>query len=140
MRRLPTHTLMKTLLLVAIVAIVGIGFWIFYNQAEEPAETGTPAEEQVGEEFTQAEQEALVASYIEENISELSPTPEVLGGTFMVTALDFTSSTNSGQSSAGSGTVAYEDGHIALVADFEYTIDADGAVEVTLANVREDQP
>lgn len=74
---------------------------------------------------TQEEREAVVREYIRENISELSPEPEVLGGTFMVTNIEFTGE--------NSGIVEYEDGHIALVADFEYSFTGNDLI-VTLEN------
>jgi hypothetical protein len=39
--------------------------------------------------MSQEEQETLVDEYIRANISELSPEPEVLGGTFYVTNITF---------------------------------------------------
>ena len=79
--------------------------------------------------LTQEEKETIVASYITENISVLSPEPEVLGGTFYVTDIRFTGT--------NSGVVEYEDGHIALTADFTFTIGNSGTIEVELMNVRE---
>ncbi len=56
----------------------------------------------------------LVTLYIEENISQLSPTETVLGGTFYVTNLNFIDN--------NSAIVEYEDGHIALQAEATYSI------------------
>ncbi|HRH25807.1 MAG TPA: hypothetical protein PLD99_02595 [Parcubacteria group bacterium] len=53
-----------------------------------------------------------VESYVSQNISELSPIKEVLGGKFYVTDIEVLD---------GRGTVSYEDGHIAYTADFSYT-------------------
>jgi hypothetical protein len=53
--------------------------------------------------------------------------PEVLGGTFYVTAIEATD---------GSGTVSYEDGHNAYTADFTYSFRADGSVSVDSFTVR----
>lgn len=53
-----------------------------------------------------------IEAYVTENISRLSPEPEVLGGTYYVTAIE---------ASASAGTVSYEDGHNAYTADFTYT-------------------
>lgn len=63
----------------------------------------------------------VVERYVAENISRLSPEPEVLGGTYYVTAIEVTD---------GSGTVSYEDGHNAHTADFTYTQKADGSVSI----------
>lgn len=51
--------------------------------------------------------------YVTEHIAELSPEHPVLGGSFYVTAV---------HAADGKGTVSYEDGHIALTADFTYEI------------------
>jgi len=70
-----------------------------------------------------------VEQYVKANISTLSPVKAELGGTFYVTDI---------RTANGMGTVEYEDGHIALTADFNYTVDADGSVNVTNFVVRED--
>jgi len=85
-----------------------------------------------GEVLSQEQQEKLLSNYMVENISIVSPEPEVLGGTFYVTNIEFTST--------NSGVVEYEDGHIALIADFEYFIDEGVVVGIDLTNVRENQP
>lgn len=84
--------------------------------------------EKQSNELSQEQRETLVAGYIEKNISELSPESEVLGGTFYVTNIEFTGT--------NSGTVDYEDGHIALIADFEYSITEEDGIEVELSTVR----
>lgn len=70
-----------------------------------------------------AEEKTLVESYIKENISSLSPEKEVLGGKFYVTSISFRS--------FNGGEVRYEDGHIALTADFSYFLDKSGKVHIT---------
>lgn len=69
-----------------------------------------------------------VESYVTQNISELSPVKEVLGGKFYVTDI---------AAADGRGTVAYEDGHIALVADFTYEIYSDVGIRIMSFTVRE---
>lgn len=68
-----------------------------------------------------------VEAYVAANISSLSSMPEVLGGTFYVTAIE---------AAGGSGTVSYEDGHNAYTADFTYSFRADGSVSVDSFTVR----
>ncbi len=68
-----------------------------------------------------------IEEYVKQNISELSPEKEVLGGKFYVTEVE---------ANAGTGTVAYEDGHVAYVADFTYSTDDNGAVKVDSFVVR----
>jgi hypothetical protein len=57
----------------------------------------------------------LVVKYLEDNISQLSPEKEVLGGKFYLTSLDFISDQEV--------IVSYEDGHIALVAKVTFTLE-----------------
>ena len=68
-----------------------------------------------------------VKSYVSQNISSLSPEKAVLGGTFYVTEI---------RADGSEGVVYYEDGHIALVADFTYTVSADGTIDITSFTVR----
>lgn len=63
-------------------------------------------------------QRQLTETYLRENISELSPEKEVLGGKFYVSSIDWLEENR--------GKVEYEDGHILLNAEFEYQISADG--------------
>ena len=69
-----------------------------------------------------------VESYVSQNISELSPEEAVLGGTFYVTEIE---------AAEGKGVVHYEDGHIALVADFTYTASDRQGINITSFTVRE---
>lgn len=68
-----------------------------------------------------------IESYVSQHISELSPEKEVLGGKFYVTGIKVED---------GYGTVNYEDGHIALVADFTYTADDVTGIKITSFVVR----
>lgn len=68
-----------------------------------------------------------IESYLTGHISELSTEPAVLGGTFYVTSVELTP-TGAG---AGTGVVAYEDGHVAYTADFSYSADDFRGVEIT---------
>ena len=92
---------------IAILLIVGAGAAYFYWP--QPAEVRIPAGKVMS-----------IESYITSKISELSPKPAVLGGTFQVTSIALSPSEEIGQ---GTGTVSYEDGHVAYVADFSYEID-----------------
>lgn len=113
--------MIKTLIAVGIALVLVIGgFFVFNNYIYN---------EKQGVRVSQEQREELVSSYIEENISRLSPESEVLGGTFYVTGVEF--------NSTHSGTVAYEDGHIALIAEFEYSFSEEDGIEVALSNVRE---
>lgn len=70
-----------------------------------------------------------IEQYVREHISSLSPVEAVLGGTFYVTEIS---------AGNGKGTVHYEDGHIAVVADFTYKVEPEhGAITITSFTVRE---
>ncbi len=71
--------------------------------------------------------ENKVSSYITDNISDLSPEKETLGGKFFVTQLYF--------DGGNSGVVSYEDGHVAFTATFNYSVDELGNVIVTDFNI-----
>lgn len=98
-----TKGIIYTLIILAV--IVG-GIFFLFNQTDQPT----------------AEIRTDVENYIRENISELSPEKEVLGGKFYVTKITFNENE--------SGRVEYEDGHIALVADFKYRV-SNGSIEIT---------
>lgn len=68
------------------------------------------------------EKQNKIDEYIRANISTLSPHEPVLGGTFYVTQILW--------SSEVSGTVFYEDGHIALRAPFQAKFNSNGEFEV----------
>lgn len=140
-----TRMILITVLAIAVVLLIN-AFSNKENESNQDAQpitgdiqtqtwTTMPAEdtqeEPVAQEtMSQEEQEALVDEYIRANISELSPEPEVLGGTFYVTSITF--------SDLWEGEVQYEDGHIALTADFIYSVDeATDTVQVELMNVRD---
>ncbi len=68
-----------------------------------------------------------VETYVQQNISELSPLKEVLGGKYYVTEI---------HASNGRGIVHYEDGHVAHAADFTYTIHSDVGITIDSFVVR----
>ncbi len=79
---------------------------------------------------TEGERGMSVEEYVKQNISTLSPEKEVLGGTFYVTEISV--------GEDGTGEVHYEDGHIALVADFTWEREEEhGALTITFFTVRE---
>lgn len=99
--------------LILLIALGGLIYWFDY--AEAPTEELPPSGRVMD-----------VEAYVHENISQLSPEPAVMGGTFYVTEIE---------AADGVGTVWYEDGHIALIADFTYIIDKYG-ITVTSFEVR----
>lgn len=62
-------------------------------------------------------------NYLRDNLSELSPEKEVLGGKFYVTNLELTS--------PSTAVVDYEDGHIALQANFVFYYNDTGILQIS---------
>jgi hypothetical protein len=75
------------------------------------------------------EKEELLRDYLNENISELSPEKEVLGGSFFITSL-----TLNGEDEFS---IEYEDGHILLLASGKYSIDEENNVNIQEFNLQE---
>jgi|GEM_PF-3934956 len=71
---------------------------------------------------TDAEKISVLKKYLEENISNLSPVKEVVGGKFYITEVNSLSAT--------SAFIGYEDGHISYNAEISYSIGDDGIVKV----------
>lgn len=73
------------------------------------------------------EKEELLRSYLDENISELSPEKEVLGGKFFITSLIL--------NGEDEFTIEYADGHIVLMASGKYSIDEENNVNIQEFNL-----
>lgn len=71
----------------------------------------------------------MINNYLKNNISQLSPEKEVLGGKFYITDLQL--------QEGNKGIVSYEDGHIALKANFDYIIN-DKLVEINNFEIIQD--
>lgn len=118
----------KIKLVCLVIALIGMGIYMSTKQT-----TPTIVEENTTE---SAQKEAprgklmSIESYVTQNIASLSPEKEVLGGTFMVTAIEIEPEKNT-------GTVKYEDGHIALVADFSYTASDTAGITITSFVIRQ---
>lgn len=74
-----------------------------------------------------AENQTAADAYIRANVSELSPTPAVLGGTFYVTDIEW--------EDEDTAIVSYEDGHIALKGRTDIVIGDDGVTVTEFAIV-----
>lgn len=83
------------------------------NKETQEIDLGIMDESNLSEELINRQN--LVVKYLKDNISQLSPEKEVLGGKFYLTSLDFTSDQEV--------IVSYEDGHIALVAKVTFTLE-----------------
>lgn len=100
----------KRLTFIAIaIVVLGLFAAAFYaNTHREPAYTGPHA--------SVNERADAVEAYLKSNLSTLSPQKEELGGTFYATSIRLLENT---------GTIEYEDGHNAYIADFSYSISDD---------------
>jgi len=96
--------------IVVLISLVGAGTYL-YTQSNEGS--GKLAEEET-EVFPDTGRAMSIEQYVRENITDLSPLEEQLGGTFYVTEIE---------AHEGVGIVSYEDGHNAYTADFTYEID-----------------
>ena len=91
----------RKILILFILAIITLGSFYYYHDLSK------------NDDFNDTQME-LVKQYIENNISQISPQKEVLGGKFYITDLQL--------DNQGNGKVEYEDGHIALKASFIFDI------------------
>jgi len=70
-----------------------------------------------------SDDELQLYTYVENNLSRLSPEPEVLGGKFYITRLEILD--------VNYAEIEYEDGHVALKASFDFKVNSNG---VTVEN------
>ena len=117
----------------ALVAILAISMTIIiFSESEktkkEVYETLNPERELIiqeramNEKRIKAERQENVLKYIEKNISEISETKEVLGGSFYLTSADFVSNNFL--------IIGYEDGHIDLKAEVEFEYQDKDNIEI----------
>jgi hypothetical protein len=110
----------KALVLMVILAALAAGFYYTRTTSVPITEVDdTP----VGEQGRVMD----IETYVSQNISQLSPEKEVLGGTFHVTNIE---------TNGGTGVVSYEDGHNAYVADFSYEINDETGITMKSFVVR----
>lgn len=109
----------KLLTTVLILMALVYGAVVYLGRDKTGTGTGGAANEQARQ---------TVEDYVRTNISKLSPSPEVLGGTFYVTKIE---------ARGGVGVVWYEDGHNAYVADFKYSADEYGNPSISAFTVRQ---
>lgn len=103
------------IIVLLIAALAAIVFFVSRASSDADVKDTDVVVEKTGAALTQEQRESIVTTYIKAKITELSSAQAVLGGTFFVTKVSF--------SGTDKGSVAYEDGHIALVADFSYSVD-----------------
>jgi hypothetical protein len=103
--------------LIGIVVIVGIIYSLTFREEVVQGVDQSSTQNRV----------MSVENYVTLYISELSPVPEELGGRFYVTYIT---------AGGGKGTVHYEDGHNAYIADFTYSIEDNEAIKMESFAVR----
>lgn len=111
---------MKIILATIFVIIVAIVSF-YYSQSKSRdinynTNNNSPEDQvdTINQEGTEEINKEVVATYIRDNISTLSPEEAVLGGTFYVTNINFLDN--------NSAIVSYEDGHIVLEAQATFHI------------------
>jgi hypothetical protein len=113
---------MKPFITIIVIIIILVGFFFIINRTPS---TGSNA---YATSTTATTTESITTEdYIRENISKLSPVQSSLGGTFYVTNIE---------AHGGAGTVKYEDGHMAYIADFTYDVDEMGSTTIKTFTMR----
>ena len=101
------------LILFVIIAVLLLGIYFIKNQKtdENPVPVGN----------IEQNDPVAVEKYIRENIKILAPEEPVLGGTWYVTMVEINKESKT-------GTMSYEDGHIAGSARFSYHFEMDRVI------------
>ncbi len=104
----------RYLLVIIILAVVIVATLHTTRKKGSDNKAGeeSAAQEKMAQEVHNTDKQNYIFEYLKENISQLSPKKEVLGGSFYITSVDFTES--------NALIVDYEDGHITLTAELIY--------------------
>jgi hypothetical protein len=96
----------RIIVIALVIAVLALfAYAIYQNSTSTPDYTGVHAP---------INQRAdAIEAYVRANLAELSPVEPSMGGSFYITRIRLLD---------GAGTVNYEDGHMAYVADFTYTV------------------
>lgn len=97
---------MKKISIIIVLIAVGATTYMWWPNIAPTDVPTNPADEAPTSKLMSVE------TYVSQNITELSPVKEQLGGKLFVTDI---------QVADGKGVVSYEDGHNAYTADFSYT-------------------
>jgi len=111
--------------IIIIILILLIGFLIGFSLIQNKKQTEVKNQENLATEQISAEKKLKLNKYLQENISQLSPEKEVLGGKFYITNIEYK---NSDQA-----LIEYEDGHIALKAEITFKIENEN---ITITNFK----
>jgi hypothetical protein len=117
-------------LFIGIASVLAACVFVILLVAEPtlaPSETMLDGRVRTQDQISPADQVLSVKNFVRRNISALSPKPEVLGGTFYVVDVAIVGE---------GGTVQYEDGHNAYVADFTYSISPNNDVIIETFVIR----
>ncbi|MFH0951392.1 MAG: hypothetical protein V1765_02875 [bacterium] len=107
-----------------IVAVIIVAFAVLkFNQLTAPTQLDIKSEDAGLDEQTLNNKHSLVTDYLKAHISEISPEPAVLGGTFYVTNVAWLDDDRA--------IVDYEDGHISLTGRLSYTLTPDQPLAIT---------
>ncbi len=101
--------------IIIIILILLIGFLIGFSLIQDKKQTEIKNQQNLATEQISAEQKLKLNKYLQENISQLSPEKEVLGGKFYITDIKYQNNTQA--------IIEYEDGHIALKAEIAFKIE-----------------
>ena len=102
------------------------------NETEETTDNYQPSKVIRNEKYEPLDEaltpeQNLIKDYINNNLSELSPEKEVLGGKFYLTNIEFLKDKQA--------TIKYEDGHTALTADIKYELGYKQNLAITEFNI-----
>jgi hypothetical protein len=112
-------------IIIALIAIIAGTWYVASQQNSEPLiQTNNPNPNPA----TDNTPSINIEDFVRENISQISPIKEQVGGKFYVTSIE---------AKNGKGVVSYEDGHNAYTADFEYSTDSQNKPTITTFTVRQ---
>ncbi len=117
------ETIIKILLLATILILIQVLLNYFFT-SKNTSQTINDLEQNnipVSKILTENDKETI-RDYLKDNISQLSPEKEVLGGKFYITDIQFVDNNNL--------IVDYEDGHIAFKAKIKFEVDYSGGVNI----------
>jgi hypothetical protein len=135
-----TKTILASLV---VILLIVVGVYALTNKNNQVNDTNVPGNEnnviddgenedlQNKEDIDiSPEEQGAVTTYLENNISVLSPEEAVLGGTFYVTTVSFPEE--------NVAIVNYEDGHVALTAKADFSVNSSNEVEINLFELTPD--
>ena len=114
-----SYIYMKKIIIIILVVVLMVAVVFVFKRGDTVQEV---------DQSTTQNRVMSIENYVTIYISELSPVPEELGGRFYVTHIT---------TGGGKGTVNYEDGHNAYIADFTYSYEDNKAIKMESFKIRE---